>query len=140
MIIAPLSAAVCIARRICAVVAVEHPRVGHEQLEAGDALVVDELVHRLERVVVDAAEDHVEAVVDRAVAVGLGVPRVEAVLHHARRSRCTAKSMIVVVPPQAAARVPVSKVSDANVPPNGSSMCVCASTPPGIDVLARSRR
>jgi hypothetical protein len=45
---------------------------------------------------------------------------------------CTAKSTIVVVPPQAAARVPVSKVSDANVPPNGSSMCVCASTPPGI--------
>ncbi len=42
-----------------------------------------------------------------------------------------AKSMIVVVPPQAAARVPVSKVSAAKVPPNGISMCVCASTPPG---------
>src|SRR5918998_87589 len=49
--------------------------------------------------------------------------------------RCTAKSMIVVVPPHAAARVPVSNVSDANVPPNGSSMCVCASTPPGITYL-----
>src|SRR3954453_19563237 len=43
----------------------------------------------------------------------------------------TAKSMIVVVPPNAAARVPVSKVSEAAVPPNGSSMCVCASMPPG---------
>src|SRR5215217_1031 len=38
--------------------------------------------------------------------------------------------MIEVVPPQAAARVPVSKVSDALVPPNGSSMWVCASMPP----------
>src|SRR5215467_739530 len=49
--------------------------------------------------------------------------------------RCTAKSMIVVVPPNAAARVPVSNVSLANVPPNGSSMWVCASTPPGITYL-----
>src|SRR5688572_25052573 len=45
--------------------------------------------------------------------------------------RWTAKSTIVVVPPHAAARVPVSKVSEANVPPNGSSMCVCTSIPPG---------
>src|SRR6266702_4187476 len=44
----------------------------------------------------------------------------------------TAKSTIVVVPPQAAARDPVSKVSDAAVPPKGSSMCVCVSTPPGM--------
>ena len=48
---------------------------------------------------------------------------------------CTAKSMMVVVPPQAAARVPVSKVSEAKVPPNGSSMWVCASTPPGMTYL-----
>ena len=37
-----------------------------------------------------------------------------------------------VVPPKAAARVPVSNVSLANVPPNGSSMCVWASMPPGM--------
>ena len=43
--------------------------------------------------------------------------------------------MIVVVPPQAAARVPVSNVSDAVVPPNGSSMCVWTSMPPGITYL-----
>src|ERR1700744_4597282 len=43
----------------------------------------------------------------------------------------TAKSMIVVVPPQAAARVPVSKVSTENVPPNGISMWVWAAIPPG---------
>ena len=42
------------------------------------------------------------------------------------------KSTIDVVPPQAAARVPVSNVSEANVPPNGISMWVCASMPPGI--------
>jgi len=46
-----------------------------------------------------------------------------------------AKSTIVVVPPHAAARVPVSNVSAANVPPNGISMCVCASTPPGTTYL-----
>ena len=44
---------------------------------------------------------------------------------------CTAKSMIVVVPPCAAAIVPVSKVSLAAVPPKGSSMWVWASMPPG---------
>src|ERR1700746_3480599 len=47
----------------------------------------------------------------------------------------TAKSTIVVVPPQAAARVPVSKVSTENVPPNGISMCVCTSIPPGSTYL-----
>src|SRR5580693_5086886 len=47
----------------------------------------------------------------------------------------TAKSMIVVVPPQAAARVPVSKVSTEEVPPNGISMCVCTSIPPGRTYL-----
>ena len=40
--------------------------------------------------------------------------------------------MMLVVPPQAAARVPVSKVSIAAVPPKGSSMWVWASIPPGI--------
>src|SRR3954447_7384118 len=44
-------------------------------------------------------------------------------------------STIVVTPPHAAARVPVSKVSLANVPPKGSSMWVCTSTPPGITYL-----
>src|SRR6266481_436556 len=43
----------------------------------------------------------------------------------------TAKSTMVVVPPQAAARVPVSNVSTENVPPNGISMWVCTSIPPG---------
>src|SRR5512146_1757233 len=43
--------------------------------------------------------------------------------------------MMVVVPPQAAARVPVSKVSAENVPPNGISMCVCTSIPPGSTYL-----
>ena len=43
--------------------------------------------------------------------------------------------MIVVVPPHAAARVPVSNVSEALVPPNGSSMCVWASMPPGMTYL-----
>src|SRR5579859_3059283 len=47
----------------------------------------------------------------------------------------TAKSMMVVVPPQAAARVPVSNVSTAKVPPNGISMCVCTSIPPGSTYL-----
>src|SRR5450759_2178826 len=42
-----------------------------------------------------------------------------------------AKSMIVVVPPWAAAFEPLSKVSLANVPPTGSSMWVWTSMPPG---------
>ena len=57
-----------------AVVAVEHAGVGHEQLEAGDALVLGEVLHRLQRLVVDAADDLVEGVVDGALAAGLAVP------------------------------------------------------------------
>src|SRR5262245_50156233 len=44
--------------------------------------------------------------------------------------------MIVVVPPHAAARVPVKNVSAENVPPKGISMCVCASIPPGSTYLS----
>src|SRR6266702_6013088 len=40
--------------------------------------------------------------------------------------------MIVVVPPQAAAAVPLAKSSDEKVPPNGISMCVWTSIAPGI--------
>ena len=43
--------------------------------------------------------------------------------------------MTLVVPPQAAAVVPDSKVSLASVPPNGSSKWVCASMPPGTTYL-----
>ncbi len=42
---------------------------------------------------------------------------------------------MLVVPPKAAARVPVSKVSLAKVPPNGSSMWVWTSIPPGMTYL-----
>src|SRR6201992_2334846 len=44
----------------------------------------------------------------------------------------TGKSTMVVVPPQAAARVPVSKASTENVPPNGISMWVWTWMPPGM--------
>jgi len=46
--------------------------------------------------------------------------------------RWTAKSTMVVTPPHAAAVLPDSNVSDAAVPPNGSSMWVCTSIPPGM--------
>ena len=42
---------------------------------------------------------------------------------------------MVVVPPKAAAMVPDSKSSAEVVPPNGMSMCVCTSMPPGITYL-----
>ncbi len=40
--------------------------------------------------------------------------------------------MSVVVPPKAAARVPVSKSSALVVPPKGMSRWVCTSMPPGM--------
>ena len=46
-----------------------------------------------------------------------------------------AKSTIVVVPPNAAAIVPDSKSSAEVVPPNGMSMWVCTSMPPGSTYL-----
>src|SRR5471032_3407458 len=42
---------------------------------------------------------------------------------------------MLVVPPNAAARVPVSKSSAEVVPPNGMSRCVCTSIPPGITYI-----
>jgi hypothetical protein len=42
-----------------------------------------------------------------------------------------AKSTIVVVPPKAAAVVPLSKLSQDVVPPKGMSMWVWGSMPPG---------
>ena len=59
------------------VVAEKDARVGREELEVRDTLG-HEVVHLLERVVVDVAHDHVEPVVDDGIALGLGVPRVEA--------------------------------------------------------------
>ncbi len=53
---------------------------------------------------------------------------------------CTAKSMMVVVPPHAAALVPDSKSSEATVPPKGSSMWVWASTPPGTTYFPEASR
>jgi hypothetical protein len=43
--------------------------------------------------------------------------------------------MSVVVPPWAAASVPLSKSSAEVVPPNGMSRWVCTSMPPGITSL-----
>ena len=44
---------------------------------------------------------------------------------------CSAKSTIVVVPPKAAARVPLAKVSHVTVGPITFSRCTWVSTPPG---------
>jgi hypothetical protein len=44
---------------------------------------------------------------------------------------CSAKSTTVVVPPKAAALVPLAKVSQVIVGPMTFSMCTCVSTPPG---------
>ena len=46
-----------------------------------------------------------------------------------------AKSTMHVVPPYAAARVPVSKLSEDTVPPNGISIWVWGSIPPGMTSL-----
>ena len=113
------------------VVAVEHAGIGGEQLEVGNALR-DQLVHLGQGRVVDVAHDHVEAVVDDGVALGLRMPRVQAGAQRLAPRDWTAKSTIDVVPPNAAARVPVSNVSLAKVPPNGSSMWVCTSIAPGM--------
>ena len=85
MIIEPLLAAALHGAKHLAVVAVEDTGVGHEQLEAGHPLG-HQLVHGLQRVVVDATDDLVEAVVDGALPGGLVVPRREPVLHALTRA------------------------------------------------------
>ncbi|MNS61084.1 hypothetical protein D3C72_941010 [compost metagenome] len=59
------------------VIRVEHAGVGHEELVAGDALV-GEAAHLVEALVGHVGDDHVEGVVDGGLALGLGVPGVQA--------------------------------------------------------------
>ena len=61
-------------------------------------------------------------------------PDVERVAH-ARAARLDGEIDDGVVPPNAAARVPVSKSSLDVVPPKGMSRCVWASMPPGITYM-----
>ncbi len=117
-----------------AVVGVEHARVGHEHLVARDALV-GQLLHRLQRL---PRPRRRRSGGSRSRSRCCRRPsRARRPAHLSRRWPvvCTAKSITLVVPPQAAAVVPGSKVSDAAVPPNGSSKWVCASMPPGITYL-----
>jgi hypothetical protein len=58
------------------VVEEEHARVGHEHLEAGDALL-DHGAHLVEDGRRHVGRDHVERVVDQRAPFGLGVPGVE---------------------------------------------------------------
>ena len=93
-------------------------------------------VHRLQRLVVDAADDLVEAVVDGAVAVGLARARRPApsctslagALHGEVDDRGRAA-------PGRGARCRSRTCPTRTVPPNGSSMWVCTSMPPGMTYL-----
>ncbi len=53
--------------------------------------------------------------------------------------RWLAKSITEVVPPKAAAMVPVPKVSTVRAVPNSQSRCVCTSTAPGMTRSPRHR-
>ena len=64
-----------------AVVAVEHARVCHEQLEAGDTLVVNQVGHVFQRLFVDAADDLVKCIVNCTVSTGFAVPFSQTELH-----------------------------------------------------------
>jgi hypothetical protein len=116
------------------VVAVEDARVRHEHLEAGDALVLDEVRHRLQRLLVDTADDLVEAVVDRAVAVGLAVPLGEALVHVLAGALHGEVDDRGDATPRRSDGAGLERVA-REVPPNGSSMWVWTSTPPGITYL-----
>ena len=65
-----------------AVVAEEDARIGGEQLEGRHALV-DQRVHLGQDIVADVADDHVEAVVDAGLAIGLLMPGVQALAQRA---------------------------------------------------------
>jgi hypothetical protein len=91
--------------------------------------------HGLQRLLVDAADDLVERVVDAQLPAALLVPRGEAVLHVARRSALHGEVDDGGGAAPRRGALPVSNVSLAKVPPNGSSMCVCTSMPPGMTYL-----
>ena len=61
----------------------EDAGVGHEQLEAGEALVFDHRVHVAELRVLQLGDDHVERIVGDRFSGGLFHPRVERMAHRA---------------------------------------------------------
>ena len=67
---------------------------------------------------VPGRDGHVQAVVDRHLAVGLGLAQAQR-LQHGLPGLGSAKSMKVVVPPQAAAMLPSRKLSVLTSPANG---------------------
>ena len=100
----------------------ENAGIGHEQFEAGDAFA-DQFVHLGQLCAGKVGDDAVKCVVADGLARSLAHPGVEGV----RRDwplYWIAKSISVVVPPKAAARVPVSKSSALVVPPKGMSRWV----------------
>ena len=58
-----------------------------------------------------------------------------AALNDPQQLAARAKKLGMVVPPNAAAWVPVSNESTDSDPPNGISVCVCTSIPPGMTYL-----
>ena len=109
----------------------EHAGIGHEHLEAGDALF-DDVAHLAEHARRHVGGDHVEAHSRPGPCLRPWRARCRAPLCSEPPFFWIAKSTIVVVPPCAAASVPDSKSSMELVPPNGISRCVCASMPPGM--------
>jgi hypothetical protein len=62
------------------IVDVEDARVGGEELEAGHAFPLHQVVHVAQRLLVHLAHDHVEAVIDDRLALGLLMPLRQALL------------------------------------------------------------
>ena len=92
-----------------AVVDHQHVGVGHEELEGRDACctIVFHLAQALRAVArAKVGDGHVQGEVDAGLAVALGEPGLERFGMVWPRD-CSAKSMTVVVPPTAAAMVPV---------------------------------
>src|SRR5215470_2983672 len=112
-----------------AVVEHEDAGVGHEQFEAGHAFAGNEGLHVSQRLVVDVEHDHVGAHIDTG-AGSASVPIFQADQRTLPRVWLQ-KSMTVVVPPKAAACVPVPNVSTVRATPKSQSRWVCTSTPPG---------
>jgi hypothetical protein len=86
--------------------------------------------HVGKRPIVDLRGDDVETVVDRRGSLRLFLARTDR-LENADAVPLERESTMVVVPPNAAERVPDSNVSQVVDSPNVFSMCVWQSTPPG---------
>ena len=132
----PMFAAACIVLKIVSSSTCKHVLVGHEDLERVDAFAARSSSGSLRSFRRGRRRSSGGTRSRSTLCPPPSSCHVSSALCSESPLVCNAKSTIVVVPPIAAAAVPLAKSSAVTVPPNGMSRCVCGSMKPGKHVAS----